>query len=69
MAKTPIEEDRTVEETEIYFTQPADAIELVRTEPSDAEIAARLDAGETLDDIAASMAIAEMVEGGSTIAE
>ena len=62
----PDEIVRTAGEIADYFTQPIDAIELVRVEPSDAAIQARLDAGETLADIAASIAIAQLAAEGDT---
>lgn len=58
MAKTPTNDQPPRPER---FEQPLDAIELVRTGPSDEVIQARIEAGETLDDIAASIAIAEIV--------
>lgn len=52
---------RTPEAEAAYFTQPIDATTFVRHEPSDAEIDARLEAGETLESIAAEIAAARVV--------
>lgn len=51
------------------FEQPLDAIELVRQEPSEAAIAARLEAGESLEQIAASIAAARVQDEMSAAAK